>query len=383
MAWGLGLQVVLAVLLLRVPGVKEGFSVFARGVEWFLGFGDKGAEYLFGPLVGGTIEVVVEDKTGVASLGSILILKILPTILFVSAAMSVLYHLHVLQWVVRAMAWLVTRLLRVSGAEALATTANVFMGMTEAPLMIRPYLRGMTESELLVVMVGGFATISGSMMVVYSSLFGIDFEFLLAASLMNAPAALYLSKVYFPERETPSTLGTVNVTFERETVNVVDAAATGATTGMKLALNIGAMLLVFSAGLQLIDACLAGVFSDESVTLGVILGWGFAPLAWLMGAPASEAVAVGELLGKKIALNEYFAYSALTQAELSERSTRIATFALCGFANFGSIAIQLGGIGGLVPERRTELARLGVRAMFLGALASFSSAAIAGIILSF
>ena len=382
LAWGLLLQIVLALLLLQVPGVKEGFSVFARGVEWFLGFGDKGAEYLFGSLVGGTIEVKVEDKTGVGSLGHILILKILPTILFVSAAMSVLYHLGILQRVVRAMAWLVTWSLRVSGAEALATTANVFMGMTEAPLMIRPYLRGMTESELLVVMVGGFATISGSMMAVYSSLFGVDFEFLLAASLMNAPAALYLSKVYLPERETPSTAGTVNVTFERETVNVVDAAATGAATGMKLALNIGAMLLVFSAGLQLIDDCLGRIFS-EGVTLGVVLGWGFAPLAWLMGVPASEAVAVGELLGKKIALNEYFAYSALTEADLGERSTRIATFALCGFANFGSIAIQLGGIGGLVPERRADLARLGVRAMCLGALASFSSAAIAGIILSF
>ena len=386
---GVGLQALLAVLILKAPFVRDGFSGLASAARWFLSFGDSGARDLLGNLVGdGTLDVEVEGRTGIARLGGILLLKILPTIVFVSSAMSVLYHLGVLQRVVVAMSWLVQKTLRVSGAEALATTANIFMGMTEAPLMIRPYLAAMTSSELLVVMVGGFATIAGSMMAVYSGVFGVSFEFLLAASVLNAPAAIYLTKIYLPERGEPATLSATPVSFERETVNVVDAAARGASTGLSLALNIGAMLLAFSAAIHLIDNLLwhagaAALPQGAELSLGKILGWLCCPLAWLLGVPSDESVAVGQLLGVKIALNEYFAYEKLTQMKLSEHSRNIATFALCGFANFGSIAVLLGGLGTLVPERRAEIARLGMRAMFLGALATASSAALAGVVLSF
>ncbi len=388
-AWGVALQLFLAVLLFRVPGVNALFQNFTEGVRWFVSFGDKGAEFVFGRLAEGKLPVAAAGsglEIGLADLGAVLILKILPTVIFVSSSMSVLYHLGVLQRVVAAMAWVVQRTLRVSGAEALSGVANVFMGMTEAPLLIRPYLAGMTGSEILAVMVGGFATISGSMMAVYNALFKVDFSFLLAASLLSAPAALYLTKIYLPEKEVPATLGSVRVHFERGTVNVVDAAASGATTGLSLALNIGAVLLAFAAGLRLIDAVLgwAGSFflaGPEALTLGTILGWLFAPFAWLLGVPASEALAVGKLLGIKMAVNEYFAYQTLSAMKLSARAGAIATFALCGFANFGSIAIQLGGIGGLIPGRRPELARFGIPAMLLGALANFISAAIAGLLL--
>jgi CNT family concentrative nucleoside transporter len=385
-ALGVALQALLAVLLLRVGAVKTVFAYLAEGFRWFLGFGDEGAKYLFGALASGQAPVIAEGRPlGLVDLGAIVILKILPTIIFVSSAMSVLYHLGIVQRVVSAFAWVVTRTLRVSGAEALAATANIFMGMTEAPLVVRPYLQGMTPSEFLVIMVGGFATISGSMMAVYGGM-GIGFDHLLAASVLNAPAAIYLAKLYFPETARPATLGEIKVRFERDTVNVVDAAASGAATGLALALNVGAMLLAFSAGLKLIDAVLAWVGAwvmpeAQVLTLGVVLGWVFAPFAWLLGIPAGEVLAVGELLGKKIALNEYFAYSELPGAGLSPRSTAIATFALCGFANFGSVAIQLGGIGGLAPSRRAELARFGIPAMLLGALASFSSAALAGLLI--
>jgi CNT family concentrative nucleoside transporter len=262
------------------------------------------------------------------------------------------------------------------------------MGMTEAPLLVRPYLAAMTRSELLAVMVGGLATISGSMMAVYSALFGVEFSFLLGASVLSAPAALYLTKLYLPEEAAPATLGAAPLRAARETANVVDAAASGATVGLQLALNVGAMLLAFSAGLAFIDAVLgwAGGFflpAGETLSLGRILGWIFLPLAWLIGVPAAEAGEVGRLLGLKVALNEYFAYQSLAETALSPRARGIAAFALCGFANFGSIAVLLGGLGGLVPERRAELARLGIPAMVLAALANCLSAAIAGLIVEF
>jgi CNT family concentrative nucleoside transporter len=361
--------------------------VLSDGVAWFVSFGDQGARYLFGNLVDATLPVEVGEQSGIARLGGVIILKMLPTIIFVSSAMAVLYHLGVLQRVVAIMSWIVKHALRVSGAEALACCANVFLGMTEAPLLIRPYLAGMTSSEFLVVMVGGFATIAGSMMAVYSNVFGVSFEFLLAASVLNAPAAIYLAKIYLPETAEPSTLGGVRLQFERETVNVIDAAAGGATTGLKLALNIGAMLLAFAAGIKLVDAALFEIGSamlpeGMELSLGVVFGWVCCPLAFLMGVPAEESLKVGQLLGIKTVLNEYFAYDQLVKLELSERSRNIATFALCGFANLGSIAVMLGGIGTLVPERRAELARMGVRAMLLGALANCTTAALAGIVLA-
>ncbi len=384
--WGLCLQSVFAVLVLRVPWVKDGFQDLARGVQWVMSFADRGAERLFGPLVGREIDVVgaQNERIGIVRLGTVLMLKILPTLVFASALTSVLFHLRILPRIVQAMAWLMARTMRVSGAEALSGAANVFLGMTEAPLVIRPYLAGMTSSELMAVMVGGFATISGSMMVVYSAQFAIGFDQMLAASILSAPAALYLTKVLLPEKETPATLGSVKLSEVRETINVFDAAATGASTGLQLALNVGAMLLAFVAALELADALLGvagGWFGWENFTLGRLLGWIFLPFAFLAGVPGEEARKVGELLGMKIAVNEYFAYEAMGRMELSERARTIATYALCGFANFGSIAIQLGGIGGLAPGRRQEMARIGLKAMLLGAAANFISAAMAGMLL--
>ncbi len=390
---GIGLQVILAVLILQVPGIKNGFQKISDGVEWFLSFGDHGARFLFGPLMDTSLPVTVEGEAGVvegvASLGAIVILKILPTMIFVSSAMSVLYHLGILQRVVWLFAFVVRFVLKVSGAEALACTANVFLGLTEAPLLIRPYLNGMTRSEMMAVMVGGFATISGSMMAIYSQLFNVELSHLLAASILNAPAALYLTKIYLPETEIPKTLGGATFNVEKENVNVIDAASSGASLGLKLALNVGAMLLAFSAGIHLIDSLMgevSGIFLAEKdvLSLGKVLGWIFMPLAWLLGVPAADCPEVGSLLGTKVVLNEYFAYQALTEvkASISNSSYTIATFALCGFANLGTMAILMGGLGGLVPDRRKEIAQQAFRAMLLGGLANCLTATIAGIVLS-
>lgn len=385
--WGLGLQVGLAVLVLRVAPIRDGLERFAGGVNWVMSFSDVGAAKLFGGLATGRfpVEGPGGEPAGLARVADVVMLKILPTLVFVSALMSLLYHFGVLQRVVQAMAWLMERTMRVSGAEALVAAANVFMGMTEAPLLIRPYVPAMTTSELAAVMVAGFATISGSMMAVYAAQFGIPFDRMLVASIISAPAALYLTKLAFPEKETPATLGRVGLRSERETVNFIDAAASGAATGLTLALNVGAMLLAFAAGLALIDGALGalGRWLDVPGVLGLgrVLGWLLWPVAFLMGAPPGETGALAELLGLKVAVNEYFAYDSLSRMALSPRAAAIAAFALCGFANFGSIAIQLGGIGGLVPERRRDLARLGMRTMVLGALATIISATLAGLIL--
>lgn len=388
--WGVGLQFVLAVLLLRTPGVSDAFGAISNGVKWFVSFGDEGAKFIFGGLAGDSLPVTDGGReVGFAQLGTILLLKILPTIIFVASAMSVLFHLGVLQILVRTMAGGVRSVLHVSGAESLAAAANVFMGMTEAPLLIRPYMKAMTPSELFAVMAVGFATISGALMAVYHDLFGVDFSFMLAASVISAPAALYLTKIYMPEMGTPETLGTVTAVVEKDSVNVIDAAARGASTGLKLALNVGAMLLAFAAGLKLVDSVLAWVGSiflpagADPLGLGRVLGWILMPVAWLLGTPARESAAVGQLLGIKVALNEFFAYQGLSEMTLSPRARGIATFALCGFANFGSIAIQLGGLGGLVPDRRSELARYGVPAMMVGAIANCTTAAIAGLVGAF
>ncbi len=384
--WGLSIQVVFAVLVLKTPGIKDGFQGLAGGVQWVMSFADRGAERLFGPLAKGEIDVEgpQKERVGIARVGAILMLKVLPTLVFASALMSVLFHLRILPLIVQAMAWLMARTMRVSGAEALSGSANVFLGMTEAPLVIRPYVAGMTSSELMAVMAGGFATISGSMMVVYRELFRVEFDQMLAASILSAPAALYLTKILLPEKEAPATLGSVKLSGGRETINIFDAAAAGASTGLYLALNVGAMLLAFVAALEMVDALLGlagGWLGTENLTLGRLLGWVFLPLAYLVGVPAAEAGSVGQLFGIKIAVNEFFAYEAMERMELSERARTIATYALCGFANFGSIAIQLGGIGGLAPARRQEMARFGLKAMLLGAAANLIAAALAGILL--
>lgn len=318
---------------------------------------------------------------------------VLPTIVFFSSLMAILYHVGVMQKIVVFFAWIMQRTLGTSGAESLSAAANVFVGQTEAPLVIRPYVGTMTQSELMAVMVGGFATIAGGVFAAYVQ-FGIDASHLITASVISAPAALLIAKVIVPETEHSKTLGHVELIVERKNVNVIDAAANGATDGMKLALNVGAMLIAFLALIALVDAGLGwtgswlGYTGESRWTLATALGYIFAPLAWLMGIEVKDCRYAGQLLGLKMAANEFVAYFQLSEwlkggssVQLSERTITIITYALCGFANFSSIGIQLGGIGGIAPQRRSDLARLGFKAMLGGTLAAFMTACIAGILI--
>ncbi|HLU40754.1 MAG TPA: nucleoside transporter C-terminal domain-containing protein, partial [Planctomycetota bacterium] len=322
--------------------------------------------------------------------GFVFAVHVLPTLIFFSAFMAVLYHLGIMQAVVRAMAAVMVRVLGTSGAESLSACANVFVGQTEAPLLVRPYLPRMTRSELHAVMVGGFATIAGGVFVLYAG-FGIDPGHMMVASVMAAPAGVVCSKIAFPETEPSETMGRVVRSVERTTGNVVEAAASGAIDGLHLALNVGAMLIAFLGLVAVVDWMLAGiggtlfgVAPEDPLTLGRILGWLFSPLAAVMGASFEwrEILVLGELLGTKIAVTELIAYRELgvLQESLSPRTVLIATFALCGFANLGSVAIQLGGLGAIAPERRKDLAALGVRAMLVGALATCMTACLAGVL---
>jgi len=339
---------------------------------------------------------------GNPSLGSIFAFKVLPTIIFFASLMSVLYHLGLMQRLVQAMALVMRKTLRVSGAESLAMAANVFVGQTEAPLVVRPFVARMTRSELMALMTGGFATIAGGVFAAYVTMLGGDdpatrVEFakhLLCASIMSAPAAFVIAKIMIPETEEPLTVGGARITVEKETMNVIDAAARGAADGLRLALNVGAMLLAFVALLAMCDYPLtklgewgpvAEFLAEHGVkelSIAAILGWVFSPLAWLMGVPWTDATLFGSLLGQKIVLTEFIAFDSLAEVKgtMDPRSVIIATYALCGFANFGSIAIQLGGIGGIAPERRGDLARLGLRAMSGGAMASWMTASIVGVL---
>ncbi len=390
--WGLGLQAVFAVVILWTPPGRWLFDGARLVVDRILKFTDDGAGFLFGSLYQGVsagstrgpVQYVDGTSGDFVSLGVVFAIHILPTIVFFASLMSVLYHLGALQKVVRGIAWVMQRSLRTSGAESLSAAANIFLGQTEAPLVVRPYLPNMTMSELMAVMVGGFATVSGSVLAAYVR-FGIDPGHLLAASVMSAPAALMIAKIIEPEREIPRTLtGAVHDT-ERTTRNVIDAAAAGASDGLHLALNVGAMLLAFLALVAMLNWGLAqgGALVGVDLSLKTMLSWLFAPIAWCLGADASDLGQVGSLLGTKIALNEFVAYIELGHLKhiLSERSFAIATYALCGFANFGSIGIQIGGISALAPERRGDLAKLGLKAMFGGAIASWITACVAGILL--
>ena len=318
---------------------------------------------------------------------------VLPTIIFFSALMSILYHLGLMQWIVAAFAWIMQKTLGTSGAETLSAAANIFVGQTEAPLVIRPYVGRMTQSELMSVMVGGFATIAGGVFAIYVSL-GVDAGHLLTASVISAPAALLIAKVMVPETETPATLGQVKMRVERTSVNVIEAAATGATDGLKLALNVAAMLIAFLAFIAMVNAIIGWVGSwlyfvgEDQWTLSTALGYLFWPLAWIMGIERADCFHAGQLLGIKMAANEFVAYLGLGELmqpgakhQLSDRSAMILTYALCGFANFSSIGIQIGGIGGIAPERRADLARLGLRAMIGGTLAAFMTACVAGVLI--
>ncbi len=365
--WGLILQFAFALMVMKWSWGEKGLDWISRGVTAGLEKADAGAAFLFGPLA--------NQET----LGFIFAFKALPTIIYISSFFSVLYYLGILQKLVLFMAKIMARTMGTSGAESLSTAANVFMGQTEAPLVVMPYIASMTYSELCTLMVGGMATISGGMMAAYISM-GIETKFLLAASVMNAPAAIVMAKILVPETGTPLTKGEVKLKVERTEVNIIDAAARGAGAGLNLALNVGAMLIAFLSLVALVNWPLQYV----GLSLEQIFAWIFAPLAYVMGVPWADANEVGSLFGKKLIVNEFVAYADLLTLKaanaLAPRSELIATYALCGFANLGSIGIQLGGIGGLAPTRKSDLAKLGLRAVLGGSLATFMTATIAGLL---
>ena len=395
--WGVFFQVVLAFIILKT-GVGRLIFGFARdAVRILLGFTDQGASFLFGNLYRGD-DFVVRNLGGqgpfqiwnaqsgaFVDIGASFAMHVLPTIIFFSALMSILYHLGLMQKLVEGIAWVMSKFMGVSGAESLSVTSNIFVGQTEAPLVIRPYISKMTMSELMAVMTGGFATVAGGVMAAYVR-FGVDAGHLLAASVMSAPAAIVIAKIIFPETGVPETRGQVKLEAEKTTINVVDAAATGAADGLKLALNVGAMLLAFVALIHLLDYILINfghLFGVADLSLKTILGYAFAPLALVMGVETADVLNFVYLLGTKIYLNEFVAYTQLAEwhETLSPRSFALATYALCGFANFSSIAIQIGGIGGIAPDRKQDLARIGLKAMVGGALASWLTATIVGVML--
>lgn len=379
-AWGLALQVLFALLILKVQvgGVRPGYAFFSwvgAMVRRFLEFTNAGSQFVFGGLA---------DQAVMSKLfpgGFVFAFTALPTIIFVSSFFTVLYYFGILQAVVKLMARLMMYLMQTSGAETLSAAANVFMGQTEAPIIVKPYVPRMTQSELLALMTGGLATISGGVMAVYISL-GADPIAILTTSVMAAPCGLYLSKILLPEREEPVTRGEVKIAVERQHVNVIDAAAAGASDGTVLAINVAAMLIAFLAFIACIDYVLGQISSGLS--LARVFSWVFSPVAVLMGVPARDVPAIADLLGTKLVANEFVAYVKLTQqykGVISERSFSLATYALTGFANFASIGIQLGGIGGMAPARRSDLARLGSRALLAGFLATLINASIAAMLL--
>jgi CNT family concentrative nucleoside transporter len=379
--WGLGLQIAFALLVLKTAAGQRVFATLGDGINKLLGFAGVGATLVFGPLgnagIWGRAMTNVFGAEG-AQYAVVFAFQVLPTIIFIAALFAILFYFGVMQVVVRLFAFLMHRVMRASGAESLNVAASIFMGQTEAPLTIRPYLPEMTQSELMTVMTSGMAHISGGIMAAYI-LFGIEAKHLLTAVIMTAPGTIMMAKMLVPETEVPKTLGTVRIEVERTDVNVIDAAGRGTSEGLQLALNVGAMLISFMALVALVNALLGLVH----LSMEDIFGWVFAPVAWAMGVPWRDAPTIGHLLGTRMALNEFVAYSLLgpMKASLDPKSFTIATFALCGFANFSSIGIQIGGIGALAPTRRHDLARLGLRAMFAGTLANFMTATIAGFLL--
>jgi len=365
---GVALQFILAVLILWTSPGRLIFSYARIFVTRLVGFSNTGAEFIFG--------------SGFKE--HFFAFSVLPTIIFVSSLMAVLFHFGILQKVMEFMARVMVYVMDVSGSESLATAANVFVGMAEAPLVIKPYVKTMTRSELMALMTGGMATISGATLAAYAGL-GADPGHLLTASIISAPAALVIAKIMFPEAEDSLTKGVVKVEIPKQDVNILDAACRGASEGAKLAINIAAVLICFIAFVALFNWLLSFLpnIDGTPLTLERILGWFCAPVAWIMGVEWNDAGIVGMLLGKKTIINEFVAYVDLVKYKevISERSFTIATYALCGFANFGSIAIQIGGYGSLIPTRRKDFAKLGLRAMIGGSLAAFMTATIAGILI--
>lgn len=404
--WGIGLQILFAVIILKT-GPGQALFFYARAfITKLLSFTDAGASFLFGNLylgapgiaeslgMGGPFQLWDPATQHYVNIGMIFAFHVLPTIIFFASFMGILYHLGVMQKIVEFFAWIMRVTMGTSGSESLSAAGNIFVGQTEAPLLIKPYVSTMTKSELMAIMTGGFATIAGGVMAAYVR-FGVDAGHLMAASVMSAPAALVMAKIIFPETEESVTRGGVKLKVEKRTSNVIDAAATGAADGLNLALNVGAMLLAFIALIAMFNYFLGKI--DDIVnlitlhhthfawdlSLKKIFGVIFSPLAFVMGVDLKDVAEVGNLLGTKISINELVAYVDLTKLKgvISERSYIIGTYALCGFANFSSIAIQIGGIGSIAPERRSDLAKIGLKAMFAGALASWLTATIAGILI--
>ncbi len=381
-AWGLSLQIVFALIVLKTTIGQRVFETLGAGINKLLGFAGVGAGFVFGPArrqhsVWGRAMTGALGPEG-SNYAVIFAFQVLPTIIFIAALFAILYYYGVMQFVVRLMAIVMHRVMKCSGAESLNVAASIFMGQTEAPLTIRPYLPEMTQSELMTVMTSGMAHISGGIMAAYI-LFGIEAKHLLTAVIMTAPGTIMMAKMLVPETEVPKTMGTVKLEIEQTDVNVIDAAGRGTGEGLHLALNVGAMLISFLALVALANYLLG----FAHLSMQQIFGWVFAPVAWSMGVPWKDAPVIGNLLGTRMVLNEFVAYSQLgpMKATLDPKSFTIATFALCGFANFSSIGIQIGGIGALAPNRRHDLARLGLRAMFAGTLANFMTATIAGFLL--
>jgi CNT family concentrative nucleoside transporter len=373
-AWGLGLQFAFAVIVLKTPA-SEVLRVISGAVAAMFGYAEAGTTFVFGDL-----------GANRPPMGFVFAFQVLPIIIFIASFFAILYYLGIMQWVVKAMAIAMQKVMGVSGAESLNVAASIFMGQTEAPLTIKPFLAGMTESELFTVMTCGMAHVSGAVMAAYVGVGHVEIRHLLTAVIMTAPATIMLAKIFIPETGIPATAGKVEINVEKTAVNVIDAAAQGAGDGLRLVLNIGAMLIAFLALIALMNGMMgwahvhAGWFPES---LQKVFGWIFAPVAWLLGVPWQDAGTIGSLLGTRLVTNEMVAFQQLgpLKGHLEAKSFTIATFALCGFANLSSIAIQIGGIGALAPNRKSDIARLGLRAVAAGSMANFMSACIAGMFL--
>lgn len=373
-AWGLGLQLVFALFILKTPVGYPFFKFFDKLVNKLLDFADKGGDFLFASFVTNQVEMPLVNFA----------VRVLPTVIFFSALIAILYHLGIMQFIVKGLAKIVQKTMGTSGSETLSVVGSIFVGQTEAPLLVRPYIKGMTKSEIMTIMVGGFATVAGGVMAIYVAMLGNIpgiAGHLMAASIMSAPAAIVVAKIMYPETEESETKGKLSINVEKTAGNVMEAMGDGATDGMKLAANIGAMLIAIVAMVAMID----GILGFADTTLAEVFGYIFKPLAFCMGAPWEEAGTLGTLLGEKIVLTELIAYKSLGEytdlGQLSERTSIIASYALCGFANFASIGIQMGGIGGMAPTRKKEIASIAFKAMIGGAIASWITASIAGILI--
>ncbi len=376
----LAIQVSLGAFILYVPIGRDALLAMANGVSKVISYGNEGIKFLFGALAGDKVFEVFGGE------GFIFAVRVLPAIVFFSALISLLYYIGIMQWVIKIIGGALQRMLGTSQAESMSAAANIFVGQTEAPLIVKPYISKMTESELFAIMCGGLASIAGSVMAGYAGM-GVPLTYLIAASFMAAPAGLLFAKILYPQTETFND-DIEKVEMEKPS-NVLDAAAAGASSGMQLALNVGAMLIAFVALIALINGMLGGIggwIGMPDLSLGMIFGWVFRPLAWVLGVPWGEAGVAGQMIGTKLAINEFVGYMEFAPyltpdapMQLADKTKAIITFALCGFANFSSIAILIGGLGGLAPNRRGDIARLGLKAVIAGSLANFLSATIAGL----